>query len=365
MENSIVLNQNNSEIILYQPDETIQLEVRMEEDTVWLTQQQMTLLFGRDKSVISRHIRNIFTEGEVSKEATVAFFATVQLENERQVVRQLEYYNLDVIISVGYRVKSIRGTQFRQWATRVLKEKLLHGSSHLYRIERLEHRMDNAEQQLDFFVKTSLPPVEGVFYDGQIFDAYSFASDLIKTAKKSIVLIDNYIDESILLMLAKRDADVSAKIITRSISATLKLDLDRHGQQYLPIEVDSMTWTLTDEGRLYSDLLPNAGYWDVNWITTNTMILSRIGLGVGDDDFYYQLQFSKSLAAATWQLSILIFWLGMYSYTKSLAVSFLTVSTNEVRVVSKRTPTATMPMATAHIIVFFVAFFILFFLRKN
>ena len=238
MENSIVLNQNNGEIILYQPNETIQLEVRMEEDTVWLTQQQMTLLFGRDKSVISRHIRNIFTEGEVSKEATVAFFATVQLENERQVVRQLEYYNLDVIISVGYRVKSIRGTQFRQWATRVLKEKLLHGSSHLYRIERLEHRMDNAEQQLDFFVKTSLPPVEGVFYDGQIFDAYSFASDLIKTAKKSIVLIDNYIDESVLLMLAKRDADVSAKIITRSISATLKLDLDRHGQQYLPIEVE-------------------------------------------------------------------------------------------------------------------------------
>ena len=143
MENSIVLNQNNGEIILYQPDETIQLEVRMEEDTVWLTQQQMTLLFGRDKSVISRHIRNIFTEGEVSKEATVAFFATVQLENERQVVRQLEYYNLDVIISVGYRVKSIRGTQFRQWATRVLKERLLHGSSHLYRIERLEHRMGN------------------------------------------------------------------------------------------------------------------------------------------------------------------------------------------------------------------------------
>lgn len=170
--------------------------------------------------------------------STCRNFRQVRKEGNRLVTREIPIYNLDMIISVGYRVNTIRGIQFRQWATHVLKEKLLHGSSHLYRIERLEHRMDNAEQQLDFFVKTSMPPVEGVFYNGQIFDAYSFASDLIKTAKKRIILIDNYIDESVLLMLEKRSADVSAKIITKSISATLKLDLERHRQQYPPIEVE-------------------------------------------------------------------------------------------------------------------------------
>ncbi len=150
-----------SEIVLYQPDETIQLEVRMEEETVWLTQQQMTLLFGRDKSVISRHIRNIFLEGEVSKEATVAFFATVQFENDRQVMRQLEYYNLDVIISVGYRVKSIRGTQFRQWATRVLKERLLHGFEYLFHNFSLKNHCKNNKIMLTrkfFLAKTLLTP---------------------------------------------------------------------------------------------------------------------------------------------------------------------------------------------------------------
>lgn len=238
MENSIVLNQNNSEIILYQPDETIQLEVRMEEDTVWLTQQQMMELFQSSRTNIVEHIKHIYTDKELDESSTCRNFRQVRKEGHRLVAREIPIYNLDMIISVGYRVNTIRGIQFRQWATRVLKEKLLHGSSHLYRIERLEHRMDNAEQQLDFFVKTSMPPVEGVFYDGQIFDAYSFASDLIKTAKKRIVLIDNYIDESVLLMLAKRNVDVSAKIITKSISATLNLDLERHRQQYPPIEVE-------------------------------------------------------------------------------------------------------------------------------
>ena len=206
------------------------------------------MLFDRDKSVISRHLRNIYAEGELTREATVAKNATVQDESGRMVVRQIEYYNLDVIISIGYRVKSLRGTQFRQWANKVLKEYLLRGYSinqHLVFMEqRIDHQLQEhtvqiqeLQDKVDFFVRTSLPPKEGVFYNGQIFDAYVFASDLIKSAKKSITLIDNYIDESVLLMLAKRNDGVTAKIITRSISDPLKLDLDKHNKQYLPIDI--------------------------------------------------------------------------------------------------------------------------------
>jgi hypothetical protein len=209
----------------------------MEAETVWLNLNQMAMLFDRDKSVISRHIRNIYSEGELKKEATVAKNATVQMESGRQVMRQIEYYNLDVIISVGYRVKSLRGTQFRQWATGVLKEYLLKGYAINNRIEHLEQRVAKAEEKIDFFVRTSLPPVEGVFYNGQIFDAYVFAADLIKSAKKSVTLIDNYIDESVLLMLSKRKAKVRATIITRSDSKVSQLDIEKHNAQYSPVEV--------------------------------------------------------------------------------------------------------------------------------
>jgi len=228
---------NNGEIILYQPDNSISIEVRMEAETVWLNLNQIAILFDRDKSVISRHIRNIYSEGELRKKATVAKNATVQLESGRQVMRQIEYYNLDVIISVGYRVKSLRGTQFRQWATGVLKEYLLRGYAINNRIEQLEQRVARTEEKIDFFVRTELPPVEGVFFNGQIFDAYVFAADLIKSAKKSVTLIDNYIDESVLLMLSKRKTKVLATIITRSDSKVSKLDLEKHNAQYSPIEV--------------------------------------------------------------------------------------------------------------------------------
>ncbi len=228
---------NNGEIILYQPDSSIRIEVRMEAETVWLNLNQMAMLFDRDKSVISRHIRNIYSEGELRKEATVAKNATVQMESGRQVMRQIEYYNLDVIISVGYRVKSLRGTQFRQWATSVLKEYLLKGYAINNRIEQLEQRVARTEEKIDFFVRTELPPVEGVFYNGQIFDAYVFATDLIKSAKKSVTLIDNYIDESVLLMLSKRKAKVRATIITRSDSKVSQLDIEKHNAQYSPVEV--------------------------------------------------------------------------------------------------------------------------------
>lgn len=235
---------NQGEIIMYQPDESIRLEVRMEDETVWLNLNQMSQLFGRDKSVISRHIRNVYMEGELLRESTVANFATVQDENGRRVSRNIEYYNLDVIISVGYRVKSIHGTRFRQWANSVLKEYLLRGYAINQRFERLEQRVTEHDavlsehaNKLDFFVRTALPPKEGIFCDGQIFDAYAFVSELIRSAKQRIVLIDNYIDESVLLMLAKRNEHVTAEIVTRQISETLSLDIERLNRQYTPITI--------------------------------------------------------------------------------------------------------------------------------
>ena len=227
-----------NEIILYQPDDTVKLEVRLDEDTVWLTLNQMTLLFDRDKSVISRHISSIYKEHELDRTLTVAKNATVQNEHGRTVTRDIEYYNLDVIISVGYRVKSLRGTQFRQWANKVLKEYLMKGYAANQRFERLEQRMADAENKIDFFVRTSLPPAQGVFFEGQIFDAYVFAADLIKSAKEHIVLIDNYIDESVLLLLSKRNAGVTAKIITRQISSVLATDLAKHNLQYPLIVIE-------------------------------------------------------------------------------------------------------------------------------
>lgn len=229
--------QMKGEVLLYQPDSSISIEVLMEADTVWLSLGQMSMLFDRDKSVISRHIRNIYSEGELQKEATVAKNATVQDENGRRVVRQIEYYNLDVIISVGYRVKSLRGTQFRQWANSILKEYLLKGYAINNRFEQLERRVAKTEEKIEFFVHTALPPVEGVFFNGQIFDAYAFVSDLIKSAKDSITLIDNYIDESVLLMLSKRGESVAVNIITRNISAATALDIEKYNRQYSPIKI--------------------------------------------------------------------------------------------------------------------------------
>jgi hypothetical protein len=236
---------NKNEIVLYQPDNAIQLEVLVENETVWLSLNQMTALFNRDKSVISRHIRNIFNEDELDIIATVANFATVQNENGRLVERQIDYYNLDVIISVGYRVKSKQGTRFRQWANRVLKDYILKGYAINQRLEQVDNKLFQHEQkllehqkQIDFFVRTSLPPVEGVFYDGQIFDAYKFVSDLIETAKKEIFLIDNYLNASVLTLLSKRKDSVKATIFTKEISAQLQLDLDRHNAQYPEIFIE-------------------------------------------------------------------------------------------------------------------------------
>ena len=224
------------EIIMYQPDESIRLEVRIAEDTAWLNRQQMALLFGRDVKTIGKHINNALAE-ELHGLSTVAKFATVQQEGSRIVNREIEYYNVDMILSVGYRVKSQHGVQFRQWANSVLKEYLLRGYAINQRFERLEQRVSKTEEIIDFFVRTALPPKEGIFYDGQIFDAYAFVSDLIRQAKRRIVLIDNYIDESVLLMLAKRNENITADIVTRQITETLALDIKRHNRQYPPITI--------------------------------------------------------------------------------------------------------------------------------
>lgn len=219
------------EIVIYQPDDFVQLEVRMESETVWLTQAQMAELFQKDRTVITRHINNVFTEKELEKESNVHFLHIPFSD------KPVKYYSLDVIISVGYRVKSRRGTDFRRWANKILKEYLLRGYAINQRIERLEQRVTKTEEKIDFFVRTTLPPVEGVFYDGQIFDAYVFASNLIKTAKKRIVLVDNYLDESVLVTLSKREPNVTAQIITKTISNQFRLDLNRHNSQYPAINV--------------------------------------------------------------------------------------------------------------------------------
>lgn len=230
------------EIILYQPDEIIKLEVHLKNETVWLSIEEMSQLFGRDISVIGKHIRNIFKEEELVKDSVWAKFAYTAADGKTY---QVDYYNLDVIISVGYRVKSKQGTRFRQWANQILKEYILKGYAiNSYPHRRIEEKLDEHDRwirdladKVDFFVRTSLPPVEGVFFNGQIFDAYKFALDLIKSAKKSLLLIDNYVDETVLLMLSKRRENVSAVIYTQRIMPQMQLDLEKHNSQYPPVEV--------------------------------------------------------------------------------------------------------------------------------
>ena len=222
------------EVVLYNPDDTIRLEVRMNDETVWLSQAQMAELFATTRNNITLHISNIFKEGELEYDSVCKDSLLTASDGKKY---KTKLYNLDVIISVGYRVKSLRGTQFRQWALKVLKDYLLKGYSVNQRIERLEQRVTQTENKIDFFVRTALPPVEGIFFDGQIFDAYELACRLIKSAKRRIVLIDNYIDESTLLMLEKRNKNVTATIYTHSIGEQLQLDIDRHNAQYQPIIV--------------------------------------------------------------------------------------------------------------------------------
>ncbi|KAA6339000.1 hypothetical protein EZS27_013029 [termite gut metagenome] len=228
---------HKDEIVLYQPDNSIRLEVRVEDETVWLTQAQLVELYQSSKSNISEHIKHIFQEEELDRNSVVRNFRTTASDGKTYAII---YYNLDMIISLGYRIKSRIATKFRQWATCTIKEYLLKGYAINQRFERIEQRVTETEKKIDFFVRTALPPVEGIFYDGQIFDAYKFASDLIKSAKKTIILIDNYIDESVLTLLSKRAKEVDATIYTAQISSRLELDLKKYNAQYPPVSIHTL-----------------------------------------------------------------------------------------------------------------------------
>ena len=244
---------DKGEIILYQPDDNIRLEVRLDKDTVWLTQQQIADLFGVRQPAISKHIANIYKSGELDENSTYSILE--YMGNDGKQLYTARAYNLDMILSVGYRVNSIHATRFRQWSNAVLKRYLLEGYAINHQLQALQRQVDSRfekqserisvienelqkhQEKIDFFVRTSLPPVQGIFFNGQIFDAYVFASELIRSAKSSITLIDNYVDESVLLLLSKRDAGVAARIITRQITQGLAADLARHNQQYPPVVV--------------------------------------------------------------------------------------------------------------------------------
>jgi len=249
-----------NEIVLYQTGELAEhIEVRLDEDTVWLTLNQISQLFNRDKSVISRHLSNIYKEGELILEATVAKNATVQDESGRKVKRDIDYYNLDAIISVGYRVNSKQGTQFRIWATNVLRDYLLKGYAINQRMDRIEHNFDNLSKevkQISLQLRTQELPTQGVFFDGQIFDAYAFMSGLIKKARKEIILIDNYIDESTITHLSKKEKQVKVKLYSKTISKQLTLDIKKANEQYGGFEIQSFTkshdrFLILDENTVY------------------------------------------------------------------------------------------------------------------
>lgn len=235
-----------NEIILYQPDETMKLEVRLEDETVWLTQQQIADLFGTKRPAITKHLANIYKSGELEENSTCSILE--HMGNDGNQRYTTKYYNLDAILSVGYRVNSRNATLFRIWANKILKDYLLRGYSInqrlLYMENRIDHRLSEHDSQIkelsgkvDFVLRTSLPPKEGILFDGQIFDAYVFVCDLVKRAKKQIVLIDNYIDESVLTLLDKRKPGVLATIYTKRVDRQLQLDIERHNDQYAPIDV--------------------------------------------------------------------------------------------------------------------------------
>ncbi len=252
-----------NEIILYRPDDVAEhIEVRLDDHTVWLIRNQIALLFGRDVKTIGKHNNNIFNEGELFKDVVVANFATTTKHGaiEGKIQSTItEHYNLDVIISVGYRVKSKQGTQFRIWATNVLRDYLLKGYALNQRMDRIENNYENLSkevQQISLQLKTQELPNHGIFFDGQIFDAYVFVTDIIKKAKSSIIKIDNYIDETVLTMLAKRNKKVTATIYTKNSSKQLQLDLDKHNSQYPIIDLKYFSvshdrFLITDHKELY------------------------------------------------------------------------------------------------------------------
>lgn len=262
------------EIVMYQPDETIRLEVRLVDDTVWLTQAQMAELFQKDQSVIARHIGNVFREGELQETSNMQI-----LHNTLSKFKPTKIYNLNVIISVGYRVKSKRGTQFRIWATSVLKELLLRGYAINQQLSQLERRIDarfdsqqnkikdiestltDHQEKIDFFVRTNLPPVVGVFHQGQVFSARLFVEDLVKTAKKEVILIDSYVDAKTFDLLDVRNVGVQATIYTEQVDASIQCLQQLHNQEHSiqPISIAAFAHPFHDRFLIVDDELWHCG----------------------------------------------------------------------------------------------------------
>ncbi len=276
-------NENRGEIVLYQPEGEVRLEVRVENETVWLTQAQMAELFHASKQNVSLHISNIFKEGELMQNRTVKEYLTVQKEGKREVSRKVLWYNLDIIISVGYRVKSIAGTRFRQWALGVLKEFMLKGyainqrklSTDLQIADRLHEqrqliegqgvklanvdtRLSAVEQRIDFFVNAAQTPTGGILATGTRFDGFILISDLVKTAKKSVVFIDPYATVEVLKFAAMRAKGVSATIYSPRITPEFQAAAELHKKQYPNLELKTMR-TIHDRFLLVDDTVYHFG----------------------------------------------------------------------------------------------------------
>ena len=278
-ERQSLMTANENQIVVYQPNETVRLDVRLENETVWLTQLKIAELFGVQKAAISKHVKNIFASGELVRDATVSKMETVQDEGGRMVVRSQEFFNLDVIIAVGYRVNSHRATQFRIWATKVLKDYLLRGYAVNQRLNQLEDRMDRRlakhdddiaelKDKVDFFVRTKEPPLQGIFYQGRYWDAKSLLIKFIRRAKKELIVIDPYVGVATLDMLAKRGRGVKIELVTHSNSELAESDFEAFAKQcgkftkticgichdrFIIVDGKEVFWTgasLKDAGRL-------------------------------------------------------------------------------------------------------------------
>ena len=247
MEEITMYGSFNESVVVYQSEDgTLKLDVQLKEESVWLTQEQIATLFGTQRPAITKHLNNIFSSGELDRESTCSILE--HMGNDGKQHYHIKYYNLDAILAVGYRVNSRNATFFRRWATNVLKEYLLRGYAINQRLIKIEEQMDKRfaliehtlldhQEKIDFFVRTSLPPQQGIFFDGQIFDAYTFINERIREAKEQIILIDNYIDDSVLTMLDKRQEGVYAKIYTKKLFPQLQLDIEKHNAQYAPIDM--------------------------------------------------------------------------------------------------------------------------------
>lgn len=237
-----------NEIIVYQPEGgEFHIEVRLENESVWLTQAQMAELFGTDRTSILRHIRNIYQTDELNEASTCAKIAQVRMEGNRKISRTIPYYSLDMIISVGYRVNSICGTRFRQWANQVLKEHLLKGGSvnqrlisHENKLENHDARLVTLEKQVDFFVKANLPPSEGLLKARSWWKGYEFACQLIRSAKEEITIIDPYADDTALSLMAKRSPGVKGIVYSARISRTMQEEVARINRQFPTVELRNM-----------------------------------------------------------------------------------------------------------------------------